>query len=52
MLGYTVDDIHNCIISMGFRQFDYEVNTNHVPWCLGVSKGWSSLKSHRHCTFV
>jgi hypothetical protein len=19
---------------MGFRQFDYEVNADHVPWCL------------------
>jgi hypothetical protein len=19
---------------MGFRQFNYEVNTDHVPWCL------------------
>jgi hypothetical protein len=34
MLGYAVNDIHNCIMAMGFRQFDYEVNTNHVPWCL------------------
>jgi hypothetical protein len=33
-LGYTVDNIHNCVIAMGFRQFDYEVNADHVPWCL------------------
>jgi hypothetical protein len=33
-LGYAVDNVHNCIIAMGFRQFDYEVNTDHVPWCL------------------
>jgi hypothetical protein len=33
-LGYTVDDIHNCIVPMGFRQFDYEVDTDNVPWCL------------------
>jgi hypothetical protein len=33
-LGYTVDNVHNCIISMGFRQFDYEVNADHIPWCL------------------
>jgi hypothetical protein len=33
-LGYTVNDIHNCIIAMGFRQFDYEVNTDYIPWCL------------------
>jgi hypothetical protein len=34
MLGYTVDNIHNCIIAMGFRQFDYEVKTDHILWCL------------------
>jgi hypothetical protein len=34
VLGYTVDDVHNCIIAMGFQQFDYEVDTDHVPWCL------------------
>jgi hypothetical protein len=34
MLGYTVDNVHDCVISMGFRQFDYEVNTNYVPWCI------------------
>jgi hypothetical protein len=33
-LGNTVNNVHNCVISMGFRQFDYEVNTDHVPWCL------------------
>jgi hypothetical protein len=33
-LGYTVDDIYNCVIAMGFRQFDYEVNADHIPWCL------------------
>jgi hypothetical protein len=37
VLGYAVDDVHNCIISMGFRQFDYEVNTDHVPWCLELT---------------
>jgi hypothetical protein len=31
-LGQTVDDAHNCIVPMGFRQFDYEVNTDCVPW--------------------
>jgi hypothetical protein len=31
MLGYTVDNIHNCVIAMGFRQFDYEVDTDHIP---------------------
>jgi hypothetical protein len=33
-LGYAVDNIHNCVMAIKFRQFDYEVNTNHVPWCL------------------
>jgi hypothetical protein len=32
-LSYAVDDIHNCVISMGLGQFDYEVNTDCVPWC-------------------
>jgi hypothetical protein len=31
VLGYTVDDIHNCIIAMVFRQLNYEVNTDYVP---------------------
>jgi hypothetical protein len=31
---YTVDDVHKCIIAMGFRQFDYEVHADHIPWCL------------------
>jgi hypothetical protein len=34
VLGYAVDDIHNCVISMGLRQLDYEVHADHVPWCL------------------
>jgi hypothetical protein len=42
VLGYTVEDIHNCIIALGFRQFDNEVHTDHIPWCLS-SEGWSSL---------
>jgi hypothetical protein len=33
-LGDTVNDIHNCIVAMGFRQFDYEVDADRVPWCL------------------
>jgi hypothetical protein len=37
--GYAVDDIHNCIIAMGLRQFDYEVNTDHVPWCRWCLRG-------------
>jgi hypothetical protein len=34
MLDYTVNNIHNCVIPMGFRQFDYEVNADHIPWYL------------------
>jgi hypothetical protein len=34
VLGYTVNDIHNCIIAMEFRQFDNEVHTDHILWCL------------------
>jgi hypothetical protein len=30
VLGYTVNDVHNCTIAMGFRQFDYKVNADHV----------------------
>jgi hypothetical protein len=33
-LGYTVDDVYNCMIAMGFRQFNYKVDADHVPWCL------------------
>jgi hypothetical protein len=33
-LGYTVNDIHDCVIAMGFWQFDYEVDADRVPWCL------------------
>jgi hypothetical protein len=33
-LGYTVDNIHNCVVPMGFRQFNYEVDTDDIPWCL------------------
>jgi hypothetical protein len=32
--SYAVDDIHNCIIAMGLGQFNYEVNTDCVPWFL------------------
>jgi hypothetical protein len=31
-LGQTVDDAHNCVVPMGFRQLDYEVDTDCVPW--------------------
>jgi hypothetical protein len=30
-LGYTVNDVHNCIIAMGFQQLNYEVHADHVP---------------------
>jgi hypothetical protein len=30
--GYAVDDVHNCIIAMGLGQFNYEVDTDRVPW--------------------
>jgi hypothetical protein len=33
VLSYTVDDIHNCVLTMGFRQFNNEVDANHIPWC-------------------
>jgi hypothetical protein len=31
VLGKAVDDTHNCIIAMGFRQLDYEVYTDYLP---------------------
>jgi hypothetical protein len=34
VLGYTVNDVYNCVIAMGFRQFNYEVNADDVLWCL------------------
>jgi hypothetical protein len=34
VLGKAVDNIHNCVIPMGFGQLDYEVDAYHVPWCL------------------
>jgi hypothetical protein len=36
---YVVDDVHNCIIAMGLRQFDYEVNTDCVLWCCQCLRG-------------
>jgi hypothetical protein len=33
-LGQTVDDTHNHVVPMGFRQLDYEVNADCVPWFL------------------
>jgi hypothetical protein len=38
-LSYTVDDIHNCVITMGLRQFNNEVNADHIPWCFRGLRG-------------
>jgi hypothetical protein len=38
-LSYAVNDVHNCIITMGFRQFHNEVNTDHIPWCFRSLRG-------------
>jgi hypothetical protein len=52
ILGYAVDDVHNCVIAREFRQLDYEVHTDHVPWCLGclrrveLTEGSSMLQFH------
>jgi hypothetical protein len=32
VFGYTVNDVHNCVIAMGLGQSNYEVNTDRVPW--------------------
>jgi hypothetical protein len=32
-LSDAVDNIHNCIITMGFQQFNKEVDADHIPWC-------------------
>jgi hypothetical protein len=37
--GYAVDDIHNRIVTMGFRQFNNKVNTDHIPWCFRSLRG-------------
>jgi hypothetical protein len=42
--SYTVDDVHNCIIAMGLGQFDYEVNTDRVPWCRWCLQGMELTK--------
>jgi hypothetical protein len=34
-LSKAVDDTHNCIVPMGFRKLNYEVDADRVPWCLG-----------------
>jgi hypothetical protein len=33
VLSYTIDNIHNCVVTMGFRQFNDEVDTDHILWC-------------------
>jgi hypothetical protein len=33
VLSYAVDDIHNCVVTMGFRKFNNEVDADHIPWC-------------------
>jgi hypothetical protein len=39
MFSYAVNDVHNCVISMGLGQFNYEVNTDRVPWCRRCLRG-------------
>jgi hypothetical protein len=34
-LGKAVDNTHNCVVAMGFRQLDYEVYADYLPWCIG-----------------
>jgi hypothetical protein len=34
-LGKAVDDTPNCVVAMGFRQLDYEVYADYLPWCVG-----------------
>jgi hypothetical protein len=37
--GYAVDNVHNCVITMGLGKFNYEVNTDRVPWCRWCLRG-------------
>jgi hypothetical protein len=37
--GYAVNDVHNCIIAMGLGQFNYEVDTDRVPWFCRCLRG-------------
>jgi hypothetical protein len=38
-LSYAVNNIHNCVVTMGFRQFHNEADTDHVPWCFRSLRG-------------
>jgi hypothetical protein len=38
-LSYAVDDIYNRIVTMGFRQFNNEVDTDHIPWYFRSLRG-------------
>jgi hypothetical protein len=37
--SYAVDDVHNRVVTMGFRQFNNEVDTDHIPWCFWSLRG-------------
>jgi hypothetical protein len=37
--SYAVDNVRNCIIAMGLRQFNYEVNAVCVPWFCRCLRG-------------
>jgi hypothetical protein len=44
VFSYAVDNVHNCVIAMGLRQFNYEVNTDHVPWFCRCLRGMELTK--------
>jgi hypothetical protein len=50
MLVYAVDNIHSCVIAMRFRQFDYEVNSDHIPWCKGNLTDLRRILHSRECS--
>jgi hypothetical protein len=37
---------------MGLGQFNYEVNTDRVPWCHQCLRGMELTKGRRCCNFV
>jgi hypothetical protein len=39
VFSYAVDNIHNRVVTMGFRQFNNEVNTDHITWCFQSLRG-------------